>query len=390
MSIEELIPFEEKPRHAKYPHALGECTIGPLTLRNRIVFPAWQLNYANTNGSVSDKLMKYYTDLAKGGCSLIFTGCAVVSGDGIPFDRVMHIDADDYIPGLKKLFTAIRGYGAIPAIQLVHYGRQSSTSFSGTTLLAPSAIPCPVMSKYDPDYRVREMNLEDIEMMRNHFIIAAERAAEAGADMVEIHAAHGYLLNEFLSSYSNHRTDNYGGSVENRARLIVEILQGIRDSLGNNLQISVRVSGHEFVAGGLIPADFKDIVPLFEAAGMDLLHVSAGVYQSFERMVPPYQLGIAPHTEITAEIKKFTKLPVCAVGSIISQGLQAAENILAEGKADLCAMGRAQMADPFIVLKSMEGRENEINVCKHCNHCTFWTSGDPFVYCTVNPDYKKE
>jgi 2,4-dienoyl-CoA reductase-like NADH-dependent reductase (Old Yellow Enzyme family) len=255
--------------------------------------------------------------------------------------------------------------------------------------MAPSAIPCPVMSKYDPQYRVREMTAGDIEYIRNAFIDAAGRAAEAGADVVEVHACHGYLLNEFLSPYSNKRTDAYGGSAENRARLIVEIIEGIRGRLKDRIAVSVRISGDEFVEGGLKPDDFKEIVPMFEKAGIDMIHVSAGVYESMERIVPPKSLGPTPHVDIAGRIKQFAAVPVCAVGSIMSRGLEAADAVLADGKADLCALGRAQMADPYLVKKSLAGRQDEITRCKHCNSCTFWTTGDPEVYCAVNPDYKK-
>ena len=376
-----------KVKSDRYPNVFSALNIGPVTLPNRVMFPAWQLNYANTDGTVSGKLIKFYTDLAKGGCGTIFTGAAVVSSDGVPFDRVMHLDTDAYIPGLKRLFSAIKENGAVPAIQIIHYGRQSSSSFSGHTLKAPSAIPCPVMSQYDPEYKVREMTMEDIDQIRTAFIAAAERSADAGAEIVEVHACHGYLLAEFLSPYSNKRTDTYGGSVENRARLIIEIIEGIRERLNDRIAIAVRVSGDEFVEGGLKPGDFKEIVPIFEKAGIDLLDLGAGVYESMHRIVPPKELGIAPHADIAAQIKKFTSIPLCTVGSILS--LETAESIIAEGKADLCAMGRAQMADPEIVNKSAEGRELEIRKCLHCNSCTFWTTGDPEAYCAVNPGYKK-
>lgn len=372
-----------------YPHVFSQLKVGPATLPNRILFPAWQLNYAETDGIVSNKLMKFFTDLADGGCGLIMTGCATVTSDGIPFNRVMHIETDRYIPSLKKLFSALKKRGAAAGIQIVHYGRQSSTSVSGDVLMAPSAIPCPIMSKYDPQYKVREMTMGDIEHIRNAFIDAAERAAEAGADVVEVHAAHGYLLNEFLSPYSNKRTDAYGGSVPNRTRLIIEIINGIRERLQNRIAISLRISGDEFVEGGLKPGDFKEIIPMFEKAGIDMLHVSAGVYESMDRIVPPKMYGYMPHVDIAARIKQFSSVPVCAVGSIMSRGLEAAEAILAGEKADLCALGRAQMADPKLVKKSLENHEDDINQCIHCNSCTFWTTGDPETYCTVNPDYKK-
>jgi 2,4-dienoyl-CoA reductase-like NADH-dependent reductase (Old Yellow Enzyme family) len=377
----------------RYPLVLSELKIGPVVLPNRVVFPAWALNYANTDGTVSEKLMKFYTDLAKGGCGLVFAGAAVVTSDGIPFDRVIHVDTDAHIPGLKKLFDSIKEHGAVPGIQIVHYGRQSSTSVSGDVLRAPSAIPCPVMSQYDPEYKVREMTPDDIDEIRQAFIDAAMRSVKAGVGVIEVHACHGYLLSEFLSPYSNKRTDQYGGNPENRARLIIEIIEGIRKRFDeenvSDVAVALRVSGDEFVEGGLKPADYKELIPIFEKAGIDMLHVSAGVYESMLRIVPPKDYGTTPHIDIAAQLKKLTNVPVCAVGSIISRGLEAAEAVLKGENADLCGLGRAQMADPYMVKKSAEGREKEINACIHCNSCTFWTTGDPEVYCAVNPDYKK-
>lgn len=369
----------------KYPLVVSTQTIGQITLPNRIVFPAWQVNYANTDGTVSDKLINFYTAIADGGCGLIFTGAAVVSHDSVAFDRVMRIDHDGYISGLKNLFSEISRRGSVPGIQLIHYGRQAASSVTGCDLLAPSPIPCPVMSGFDPDYRVREMTSGDIERVRNDFIDAAIRAADAGAGVVEVHVAHGYLLNEFLSPYSNRRSDEYGGDLHNRARLITEVIEGIRDELGR-IAISVRVSGDEFVDGGLTPPDFEEIIPLFEDAGMDLLNVSAGVYESMERIVPPPSLGETPHARIAAELKRFATVPVCAVGSIFS--LDQAESIISSGGSDLVAMGRAQVADPEIVKKTLAGRGSEIRECIKCNRCTFWTTGDPQMYCSVNPALK--
>lgn len=370
----------------KYSTVLKEIQIGEVTVPNRIAFPAFQFNYANTDGSISDKLLTVYDALTKGGCGLIFTGCAVVSPEAVGFDRVVRIDSDVYIPGLTQLFSKIEENGSVPAIQLIHYGRQALNAVTGHDLLAPSAIPCPVMSQYDPNYFVREMTLDDIERVRNDFIAAAVRAKTAGAKMVEVHVAHGYLLNGFLSPYSNHRTDAYGGSVENRTRLITEIIEGIRTQLPK-MVISVRVSGNEFVENGLTPPDFEEIIPLFEDAGIDLLNVAAGVYESMERIVPPVSLGDAPHVGIAAALKQYATVPVCCVGSIRS--LEMAESIVSSGKADVVVMGRAQVADPDLVRKSAAGREEEIRKCIYCNDCTFWTTGDPEMYCSVNPSFKK-
>jgi 2,4-dienoyl-CoA reductase-like NADH-dependent reductase (Old Yellow Enzyme family) len=380
---------EQKTNAHGYPHVFEALNLGPVTLSNRVMFPAWMLNYANEDGGVSEKLTKYYTDLAEGGCGLVMTGCAVVSTDGLPFNRVMRLDSDGYIPALKELFFAIKAKGAVAGIQIVHYGRQSSTSASGDVLQAPSAIPCPVMSQYDPEYKVKEMTLEDIGKMRDNFIDAAERAVKAGADVVEIHATHGYLLNGFMSAYSNKRTDEYGGSVEKRCRLVVEIIEGIGERLKGNSDyaLSVRTNGFEFVEGGINAEDYETIVPLFEKAGIDMLNVSYGVYESMLNIVPPKANGSTPFVDITAKIKKFATVPVCAVGSILS--VETAEQIIGAGKADMVAMGRAHHSDPAVVGKSKAGRESEIRKCIHCNSCTFWTTGDPESYCAVNPDYKK-
>lgn len=371
-----------------YPTVFSTYDLGVARPKNRIVFPPWQLNYANTDGTVSDKLLEFNTALALGGCGIIITGCAVVSEDTVAFDRVMRIDDDRFIPGLRELFNAIEKRGSVPAIQLVHYGRQALSSVTGCELQVPSAIPCPVMSRLDPQYKMKEMTREDIVRMAENFIDAAERAAKAGAKMVEVHAAHGYLLNQFLSPYSNCRTDEYGGSTVNRTRLVADIIKGIRKRLGRDVIVSVRVSGNEFVEGGLTPRHYLEIIPILEEAGMDVLNVSAGVYQSMERMLPPDTLGDAPHVSIASELKRYASVPVCAVGSIFS--LATAEAILAAGDADFVAMGRAQMADPEIVRKSLEGRETEVRQCIWCNNCAFWASGDPHVFCSVNPAYQKE
>lgn len=366
-----------------YSSVFNTIDIGKINLKNRIVFPAFHANYANTDGTVSKKLIDFYKAIAKGGCGLIITGAAVVSSDSIAFDRVMRIDNDNCTQGLSELFNEIEKNGAISGVQLIHYGRQALNAVTGYDLIAPSAIPCPLMSQFDPNYHVREMTLADIERVRNDFIDAAIRAADAGVKIIEIHAAHGYLLNEFLSPYSNYRKDNYGGSVENRARIIIEILEGIRSKLGSKIAISVRVSGDEFVDGGLKPSDYKEIIPMFESAGMDILDVSVGVYESIEKIIPGPELGKELYVDIAAELKQYATVPVCTVGSILS--LDAAESILSSDKADLVAIGRAQVADHELVNKSLAGRENDIRKCIQCGRCISANAGDPQMYCAVNP-----
>ncbi len=370
-----------------YPLMSAPFRIGSLELPNRVVFPTWHVNYANADGTISPELHEFYARLADGGCGLVFVGVASVSPEGNAFERVVGLHHDDFIPGLTKVVAMIKEKNAVAGVQIVHYGRQSSSSLTGGELLTPSGIPCPIMSQYDPEYKAREMTVEEIHTLRDQFIDAAERAAESGAQVVEVHAAHGYMLSQFMSPYSNKRTDQYGGSMENRCRIVVEILKGIRKRLKDRIVVSVRINGNDFVEGGLVPDDYEAIIPLLEKAGMDWLNVSAGVYESMTRIVPPKDMGIAPHVDIAARLKSFATVPVCTVGSILT--METAESIVAEGKADLVAMGRAQVADPAIAGKSFRGELDKIRKCIHCNSCTFWTTGDPQMYCVMNPDYQK-
>jgi 2,4-dienoyl-CoA reductase-like NADH-dependent reductase (Old Yellow Enzyme family) len=361
-----------------------EANIGGIQIPNRVVFPAVNMNRANQDGTISESIFNFYRQLASGECGLIIVGAAAVSSTTLAFDRLIRIDKDDYVPGLKRLFSEIHARGRVPGIQLIHYGRQAASSVTGHPLPAPSAIPCPVTSQYDPDYQVVEMSLTDIQQVIGEFVSAAVRAVSAGAALVEIHAAHGYLLNEFLSPYSNKRTDAYGGDAERRIRIIVEILQGIRAKLANRCAISVRVSANEYVEGGLTPNDFAGIVPELDQAGMDMLNVSAGVYESMEKVLK----GDASHVHLARELATYTSKPVCAVGSIMT--LAQADEIVRAGHVDMTAMARAQIADPDLVRKSRLGRAEQIRRCTQCNQCTFWTIGDPYMYCPVNPEMRRE
>ena len=279
-------------KRGSYPRVFSPLKIRDLTLRNRTIFPAFQFNYATTDGEVSERLISVYKAIAEGGAALIFTGCATVSRESVAFDRVLRIYDDKFIKGFSELFAAIQQSGTVPAVQLIHYGRQAAKSVTGYTLPAPSAIPCPVMSQFDPEYEVREMTLDDINRVRDDFVKAAQRAQAAGVKMVEVHVAHGYLLNEFLSPYSNKRTDAYGGPVENRARLSIEIIESIKRTCPG-LLISVRISADEHVEGGLVPPNFKEIAPMFEKAGADMLNVAAGVYESGNWALPTAEMGKA-------------------------------------------------------------------------------------------------
>lgn len=380
-------------RNAKerYPMVFSPLTIKGVSIPNRIVFPPWVVNYATQGkGTISDELTSFYTRLARGGAGLIYVGAAGISGDIPPgYEGVIRIDGDEFIPGLRKLFHDMKDYGCCVALQLAHMGRQAAGPAPGVdALIAPSNVPDPVIAQKSPFYKLREMNDEDIDRVRGEFVEAAFRGVVAGAQVIEFHAAHGYLLHNFLSNRTNRRKDAYGGSLENRTRLLREIIEQTRKKVGDGAILSVRVSITDFLEGGLEPEDYATITPILEKAGMDLINVSVGTQtETLDRCMPGKKLGEAPNVDVIARMRNYTTLPMITVGAIGS--LATAESILSQKKADLVAIGRSQVADQDFVRKSAKGLEEEIRKCIRCNRCCFWTVGEDRMHCAVNPDYKK-
>lgn len=375
----------------KYPQVFSPLEIRGITIPNKIFWPPWALKFAD-NGQVTDKLIKFYSDLADGGCGLVITGAAMACEDSasLGFERIIRAYSDDYVPGLEKMFTAIKERGSIPGIQLVHGGASVYTPGPGMdAILTPSGISNPVMAQTGPEYKVREMTGEEIKKMIREFIDTAIRCIDAGALFIDVHGGHGYLLAQFLSPLTNKRTDDYGGSPEKRARVTTEIIKGIREAAGDSVIISVRISANEFLSGGLVPEDYQSILPVWEEAGLDIVNASNGhAVLSGDKQVPPKSDGSAPYIAYITKLKDFTSLPVVAVGSILD--MATAENLLKEKKADIIAMGRAQFADPALVRKCAQGKEGDIRLCKHDNLCIKAFFELPEIVCAVNPDYKKQ
>lgn len=357
---------------------------------NRIVFPPWALKYSDENGKPLEKMTSFYSNLADGGCGLIVVGAALISKSTINagYEKILRLTDDSYISDLEKIFKKLKQKGAATALQIAHAGSQAAFPAPGfNEIFSPSAVPIPYLQSISPAYKLKEMSKSEIDEIKNDFIDGAIRGYKAGADIVEVHAGHGYLLSEFLSPHYNKRKDEYGGSTENRARFLIEIIKGIREKTSPDNIIAVRISAKEFIEDGLDIEDYKTILPLLESAGVDLLNVSIGtVIDSQERNIPT-KFGEAPHVDIIAELKKITKLPIVTVGSILS--INTANEIIKEDKADFVAMGRTQMADPQIVIKSANHNESEILKCIQCNYCLTSFLTEPEVCCKVNPDYKK-
>jgi 2,4-dienoyl-CoA reductase-like NADH-dependent reductase (Old Yellow Enzyme family) len=374
-----------------YPNIFSPFRIKNIEIPNRVVFPPMLLKFCNSDGMINEKTISFYTKLADGGCGLIITGAAGTSKNSVSpvFNGAMRADDDKYIPGLAELFRRIKERGSVAGLQLAHGGRQTPTPAPGfEAILAPSNVPIPLLSKISPSYKLKVMSLADIKNCINDFIEGGLRGVKAGADVIEFHFGHGYLPAQFLSARSNKRTDEYGGSLENRTRFLVEIIKGFREKAGHNIVISTRLSAKEFLDEGIEPEDYQVILPRLEDAGVDLLNVSVGTrIESSERCIPGSKFGEAPHVDIIAQVKQYTKLPIITVGSIPT--LDIAENILVEKKAELVAIGRTQVADANFVVKSANGKKEEIRKCLRCNQCCIITVDNTAMHCAVNPDYKK-
>jgi len=336
--------------------------IGNITIPNRIVFPPITTNSADDEGFVTKKLINFHKHVAEGGAGISIVGATAVREDGKIVANTQMLDDDRYVESFGQLFETIKENSSIASIQLVHSGRQISSNVIGKQPVAPSPIPYPG-AKETP----RELSVQEIKELVVCFSEAAYRAKMAGADMIELHGAHGYLISGFLSPFSNKRTDKYGGSIENRTRSVREILEETRKKVGLNYPICCRISADEFVDGGLTIEESRDIAQILDDSGVDVISVSAGVYGSRYNIIPTKEQGRRCYAYLAREIKNFVDVPVIGVGNILD--LTDAEKVIQDSDADLTAMGRALIADPYLVVKTIEGKTNEINGCMQCRKC---------------------
>jgi len=356
--------------------------IGNLELKNRIVMPPMATNFSDLDGFVNDRHIAYYAERVKGGVGLIIFEHTGVLKQGKAFPNMALIESDRHIPSFKKLVETIHNEGGKIIIQINHAGRQTSSSITGFSTVAPSPIPCPV-SKEMP----KELSLEEIQEIIEAFRKAAGRVKASGADGVEIHMAHGYLLNQFLSPFSNQREDEYGGNRDRRMRMAIETLIAVRNEVGQDYLVTCRLSGDEYIEGGLKIEDTKEIAKALEKNGADALHITACVGASGYLIHPPYYAEEGIFIPLAQAIKSVASIPVIAVGRIRNPAL--ANQILEENKADLVSMGRVLIADPHFPTKTLQGKMDEVVPCISCNRCALSIRKGP-LQCAVNPETGRE
>lgn len=347
--------------------------INNVILPNRIVFPAFQTNFATSDGFVTDRLLRMYGKIADGGSGLIIAGCMAVSDDGLPNTNVLRINHDKYIDGLKEFFSCIKRSGALAGAQLIHAGRQTLSAITGQRIVAPSPIPCPVM-KETP----LELDEKGIKRIQDDFASGAVRAKKAGADLIELHGAFGYLIGGFLSPYSNKRRDEYG---TDKSMFFAGIIEKVKRKVGD-MPVSCRISADEYVAGGLKLNDSQKIAAQLAESGADIISVAAGTYASMNHMAPTGDMGEGVHVHLAEGIRRVVDIPVICAGNIRS--LEYADNIISRKQADLVAICRPQVADPFFVKKSMN--RQPIVRCTGCGTCLYFLHGEKAASCPRNPE----
>ncbi|HOM08124.1 MAG TPA: FAD-dependent oxidoreductase [Syntrophales bacterium] len=366
---------------------LSPLKVGEVTLKNRFVVAPMVTVFCDQDGMATDRFIAYHEAKARGGWGLIIVEDYAVDPIGRGF-WTPGLWKDEQIPSHARLVEAVHKAGAKIIAQIYHAGRQTSSALVGAQPVSASPVPCPVMGEVP-----RELAREEIATIVRQFGETALRAKKAGFDGVEVHGAHGYLIAQFMSRYSNKRTDGYGGPLKNRLRFPLEIIAEIRKRCGQDFLIDFRISGDEHVPGGRTIEETKVIAAALEEAGLNMIHVSVGTYESVASIIPPMGTRLAWITDYAAEVKKAVKIPVVTVGRINDPLV--AEEVLRSGKADLIAMGRGSLADPELPNKYAQGRYEDIRHCIGCQQgCLEILFRNEPIRCLVNPtlgfEYKEE
>ncbi len=363
-------------------HLFSPVALGTMKLESRLVMPPMTIHFGvDEDGNVTEQHWEYHAARAAGGTEMITVGGGAVHPSGIDLPRMPRIWADEYIPALRKLVAAVKKHGAKIGMQLLHGGRQAYQD----NRVAPSPLPALGVVKGIP----RELTPTEIEELITAHGDAAVRCQKAGFDYVEIHAAHGYLISEFLAPLSNKRTDQWGGSFEKRTRFLIEILRDIKSKTGRDYPVGVRYNGDDYIDDGWTLPEAVRLGPILEKEGADWLHISAGIYGSMPVTIPSLYSEQNCFVHLADAVKKAVSIPVITVGRIKDPRI--ADKLIAEGQTDLVAMGRAHIADPELATKAREERFDDIRPCIGCcRGCIDSVLSLQEATCVMNPAVGRE
>lgn len=369
----------------KFPMMFSPVRIGTVTVPNRFVVPPMGNNFANTDGTLSDRSVAYYGARARGGFGLVTIESTVVYNEAKGGPRKPCLFSDDTVPSFKAAADECHKYGAKVSIQLQHAGPEGNSKLTGFPLKAASPIPA-AEGREIPE----AISKEELYRLIESYGDAARRAQQAGIDMVEVHCAHGYLVSTFISQRTNNRTDEFGGCFENRMRLAKLIIENIRTKTGGNLPILCRINASDEVPGGQTVQDAAAVAAYLEQeCGVDALHVTRAVHLADEFMWAPGVTHGGFNADLVSEIKRAVSVPVIAVGRFTEP--QYAELLVKQGRADLIAFGRQSIADPELPAKARTGRLESLSPCIGCllGCVPNMFAGKP-ITCAVNPCVGRE
>lgn len=355
-------------------------SINGMSMANRFVRSATWEGLATREGSVTSSLTDKMVELAKGGVGLIFTGYAFVSPEGQSSPRQMAAYDDRFVPGLTEMAKAVHDAGGRIALQIVHGGSFSNADLTGMEVVGPSA------GDKDGKPACRALSAKDIADMIDAFTQAAVRAKKAGFDAVQIHAAHGFLISQFLSSALNKRTDEYGGSLSNRIRFLREVVQGVRQAVGRAYPVIVKLNSEDFLEGGLSRDEAVQVAIELEQASVDAIEYSGGTIVSAEKFSPPRPGALKStenevyYREAAQLYKQKVKIPLMLVGGIRSY--EVADELIKDGTADYISLSRPLICEPGLVKRWQEGARGKA-ACISCNACFGPPSEGKGFYCVT-------
>jgi len=381
----------------KYQNVFSPFRFGNVEVKNRIEIAPAIPCLATPDGFVTRELIEYYKSLARGGAGIVTIGDSAIDFEyAKDHEHQLNFGDDKAIAGLSTLVEAIHRFGAKASVELNHGGRFAEPrTLGGKSPIAPTSLPSETAMMWAEmhgrklDYTVTEMTQEHIDMVVDHYAEACHRCMLAGFEMVMLHGAHGHMLGQFSSPYTNKRTDRYGGSLQNRAQFAIEVLNAVRKKVGDKLAIEYRISADELVPEGMHEEETIEFVRMIQDK-IDLLHISLGLLPNpitIPRMIQPTYFPHGLNVPYAERFKKAVKVPVVAVGSI---DMEMADKIIGEGKCDIVAMVRPIIADTEYVNKNYHGEFDEIRPCIRCNVCTNEVAQFYPIRCAVNPVIGRE
>ena len=361
-------------------------SIKSMTLANGFVRSATWEGMAGDDGSVTPRLIGVMEQLARGGVGLIITSHAYVSSEGQAGPYQLGVSSDGHVSGLAAMVKSVHALGGRIALQIAHAGVRAPQRFSGGRAMGPS------VDGTNPEAGGREMVRADMETVARAFALAAERARKAGFDAVQIHAAHGYLLSQFLSPFYNKRKDEYGGAIENRVKLVVEVLQAIRQTVGPAFPVLIKLNSEDFLEGGLTVEDMLRTAEMLEKAGIDAVEMSGGTF--FSGRNTPSRVGKAdpgePEAFYEAAARRYKErvgAPLMLVGGIRS--LETAERLVADGITDTIALCRPLIREPGLINR-WKGGDRRPALCVSDNGCFKPALAGKGIYCVVDARERKK